>query len=47
MKKGKPYIQPTVHDAQKIEDEIKTEKDDFLKTATEINFLKTDEEFLW
>ena len=32
-----PFVPPTVKDAVKIEDEIKTKIDDFLKTASKFN----------
>ena len=35
------YVEPTVKDAQKFEDEIKKKKDYFLKTATDFNKVNT------
>ena len=46
------YVEPTVKDAQKFEEEIKKKKDYFLKTATDFNKVNTaatiqKERFLW
>ena len=52
VKTARPYVEPTVQDAQKIEDKIKQENDEFLKRATDFNKFNIaatikEEQFLW
>ena len=37
VKTKQPYVEPTAQDAEKIDDKIKQENEDYLQTAAEFN----------